>query len=249
MRPGAEQAVLLEVVCLHPRDAVPAAEGGADRLLLLADPMGVGCSPEPAAVSALLRESDLPVRVMLRLGEGLGVTGGELHRLAGLGSDYLSLGAAGVSFGFLDADLEIDRDACAALAAELDAPAWTFHHGFDAALETDRAWRDVAALALTTGLDAVASAGSTRGIVQGGDELVSRAAASPDVARLLLASGGLVPDQVPWLVRAGVRQFGIGATARPDRSWTKSSVDAGLVRSWRLLLDDALSRALGIPVD
>jgi len=36
---------------------------------------------------------------------------------------------------------------------------------------------------------------------------------------------------------------------RPGRSWTRSYVEAGHVRSWRLLLDDALDRALGAPAD
>ena len=43
-------------------------------------------------------------------------------------------------------------------------------------------------------------------------------------------------EQVPWLVRAGVHQFRIEGQARPGGS-AKAYVDAGLVRSWRLLLD------------
>ena len=239
------ERALLEVIVLHPRDAAAATEGGADRLLLLSDPSGVGTSPEPAQLSAVLRETDLPVRVMLRLGEGYAVTGGSFARLLGLASDYRQLGAQSFSFGFLDVDLEVDRATCAELAVELGVP-WGFHRGFDAALESDRAWRAVAELPL---LDAVASAGSMRGLAVGGDDLIARAAASPVVANLLLASGGLVPEQVPWLLRAGVRQFGVGRGVRPDRSWDKAYVDAGHVRTWRLLLDDALDRALGVPVD
>ena len=66
---------------------------------------------------------------------------------------------------------------------------------------------------------------------------------------MLLVGGGLTPDLVPWLVRAGVRRFAIGSVARQNGSWTRASVDVDRVRSWRMLLDDALSRALGIPVD
>ena len=51
----------------------------------------------------------------------------------------LELGATGVSFGFLDHDLEIDRASCSALAAELVGVGWTFHRGFDQALEARRA--------------------------------------------------------------------------------------------------------------
>jgi len=237
---------LLEVVVLHPRDADAATAGEADRLLALVEPDLGGRSPEPAAVSAILRETDLPVRVLLRLDDGLSTTGGELARLVGLARDYLTLGAAGVSFGFLDRDLEIDRVTCAELADELAGVPWTFHRGFDAALDAGRAWRDVRWLA---GLDAVASAGSTRGFATGGDELLRRCAADPEVAALLLASGGLTTEHVPWLVRAGVRQFSLGEEARPDGSWTKAYVAADYVRAWRMLLDDAHHRALGVPVD
>jgi copper homeostasis protein len=59
-----------------------------------------------------------------------------------------------------------------------------------------------------------------------------------------MPGGGLLGEHVPWLVRAGVRQFHIGRQARPGASY-KSYVDAGHVRSWRLLIDNASTRALG----
>jgi copper homeostasis protein len=240
------ERALLEILCLHVRDVRGAQEGGADRLLLMTDPQDGGRSPEPAQVSAICKDTDLPVRVLLRLNDGYSTTGGEFSRLVGLAEDFLSLGAASLSFGFLDADLEIDQATTAELVGALPEVPWGFHRGFDATLSADHAWRAVKHLPL---LDAVASGGSTRGLPVGGDELISRASADPDVARLLLACGGLNAEQVPWLVRAGVRQFGIGSGVRPGGSWTRSYVDAGHVRSWRMLLDDALSRALGLPVD
>ena len=165
----------------------------------------------------------------------------------GLAQEYLLLGARSLSFGFLDDDLEIDEATTSELVGSLPEVPWGFHRGFDAALRTDSASRR--AVARLPHLDAVASGGSTRGLPVGGDELMARTSPEPDVARLLLVCGGLSAEQVPWLVRAGVRQFGVGATVRPGRSWTRSYVDAGHVRSWRLLLDDALDRALGVPVD
>jgi copper homeostasis protein len=237
---------LLEVVVQHARDAEAATAGEADRLLAVAEAARGGRSPEPAAVSAILRETDLPVRVMLRLDDGLSTTGGEFTRLVGLARTYLTLGAEGVSFGFLDRDLEVDRATCTTLAEELSGTPWTFHCGFDATLDAGRAWRDVRHL---PGLDAVASAGSTRGLAVGGDDLVRRASADPGIAALLLAAGGLTTEHVPWLIRSGVRQFSLGAEARPDGSWTKAYVAADYVRAWRMLLDDAHHRALGVPVD
>lgn len=246
MSPSPTSVPLLEVGVVHPRDAAAATEGEADRLLLLSDPGSGGRSPEPGVLSAVLRETDLPVRVLLRYDDGLVADGTQFARLVDLGRTCCGLGASGVSFGFLDDHLEVDRATCSALAAELVGVPWTFHRGFDSALDSRRAWRDVLDL---PGLDAVASAGSTRGLADGGEELLARARKDPRIAALLLVSGGLAPEFVPWLVRAGVRQFALGDEVRQDRSWTKASVDAGAVRAWRMLLDDAHHLALGVPVD
>ena len=219
----------------HERDVAGAAEGGADRLHLVAEG---GLSPEPAVVSAVCRESDLPVFVVLRLNDSWTTTGGELTRLIGLGEDYLGIGASGLSFGFLDADLEIDTDVCNLLATSLPRVPWTFHHAFDDALDPRRAWRRVRGL---PGLVNVLSAGSPRGLAEGYEELLATAEEDTAVATLLMPGDGLLAEHVPWFVRAGVRAFHLGPQVRPGGS-DKAYVDAELVRSWRLLLEDAVSR-------
>lgn len=235
-----ELGALLEVVVLHPRDVAGADEGGADRIEVVANIEAGGLSPEPGVVSSICKETEVPARVMLRLNDGLSTTGGELSRLVGLAEDYMAVGAEGLVFGYLDSDLEIDLEVCGYLVDRLSGVPWTFHRAIDSALETDRAWRQLARL---PGLDAVLSAGSPRGLEVGHDELTDRAAADPDVARLLMAGGGLRAEHVPWLVRAGVRQFHVGSSVRPGGSWSKAYVDPGHVRAWRMLLDDALERA------
>ena len=235
-----QQSALLEVVVQHPRDVPGADEGGADRLEVAAAVESGGLSPEPAVVSSICKETKVPVRVMLRLNDGLSTTGGELSRLVGLAEDYLAVGAQGLVLGFLDADLEIDLEVCGYLTDRLPGVPWTFHRAMDSALVFDRAWRQVAQL---PGLDAVLSAGSPRGLEAGHEELTDRAAADPQVARLLMAGGGLRAEHVPWLAGAGVRQFHVGSSVRPGGSWDKAYVDPAHVRSWRLLLDDAVERA------
>jgi copper homeostasis protein len=230
---------LLEVAVLDPRDVPGAEEGGADRLHLAAAGPDVAMSPEPALVSAVCRETELPVFVLLRLNDSWTTTGGELTRLVGLAEDYLGCGARGVSFGFLDADLEIDADVCTHLAERLPGVPWTFGPAIDDTLEPRRSWRRLLDL---PGLVAVRSAGSPRGLGVGYDDLLAVAAADPAYARLVMPGGGLLAEQVPWFLRAGVRQFHLGPQARPGASY-KAYVDAGHVRSWRLLLDDALDRA------
>ncbi len=237
------RAPLLEVVALHPRDVPGAHDGGADRLFVVDEIEAGGLSVESATVSAICKETDLPVRAMLRLNDSYSTTGGELARLVGLAEDYLSVGAEGVSFGFLDVDLNVDVEVCEHLADALDGVPWTFHRAIDASLETTRSWRRLRGL---RGLDAVLSAGSQQGMDAGHDELTDRAAADPEVARLLMAGGGLQAEHVPWLVRAGVRQFQVDTAVRPGGSW-KSHVETGHVRAWRMLLDDASDRAAGRP--
>lgn len=112
---------------------------------------------------------------------------------------------------------------------------WTFSRAIDHALAPQRAWRDVRHL---PGLDAVWSAGSPRGLSAGYDDLLAMAEADSALAALLMPGGGLMAEHVPWFSRAGVRQFPLGAHARPGAS-SKAYVDSGHIRSWRLLLDDA----------
>lgn len=221
---------LLEVEVRGERDVPGAQEGGADRLLLSdAD----GHSPDLTTAAALLREADVPVRVMLRLNDSFTTTGGEFTRLIGLAEEYVAMGAEGVAFGFLDADLEVDVATCQALAEALPGVPWTFHDAFDACLDMRRAWRSLLPM---PGLDAVLTAGSPQGLGVGYDDLLATAQADPQAAALMLPGRGLLPEHVPWLARAGVGQFHLAGQARPGGSY-KAYVDAGHVRSWRLLLD------------
>lgn len=245
---------ILEVTVLSPRDVAGAVGGGADRLYLVADGAGSGRgsglgsglgaqggSPEPSVVSAVCRESELPVFALLRLNDTWTTTGGELTRLVGLAEDYLSCGATGLSFGFLDANLEIDVEVCAHLTRHLPGVPWTFHRAVDATLEPRRAWRSLIEL---PHLVAVRSAGSPQGLAVGYEELLDTAGSDPRIAALLMPGDGLVAEQVPWFARVGVTQFHLSTQVRPGASY-KSYVDAGHVRSWRLLVDSAAGRSLG----
>jgi copper homeostasis protein len=184
------------------------------------------------------RESDLTVFVLLRLNDSWTTTGGELERLVGLAEDYLACGATGVCFGFLDADLEIDVATCTALAERLPQVPWTFTRAVDSSLDPRRSWRRLLALPR---LLHVRSAGSPRGMDVGYDDLLATAASDPVLAARLMQGGGLAAEHVPWLVREGVRAFHVGRQVRPGGS-AKAYVDAGYVRSWRTLVDDAMAR-------
>jgi copper homeostasis protein len=231
---------LLEVAVLHARDVPGCVQGGADRLSLAVEGEGDGRTPDLATAASVIRATELPVRVMLRLNDTLTTTGGEFVRLVGLAEELVSLGAEGVEFGFLDADLEVDVETCRALAAALPGVPWTFHRAIDHVLEPARSWRHLTVG--LPGLTAVRSGGSPQGLTHGYDDLLALCEADPDVARLLMPAGGLLPEHVPWLLRAGVRQLHVDVQVRPGAT-TRSYVDADFVRSWRLMLDDAAARS------
>lgn len=238
----------LEVVALHPADAERAQEGGADRLHVCAitgaaDGTAADVARthavEPARLSAIVRATDLPVRVTLRLSDGLTTSGGEFSRLRGLASDYLSLGAEGIVFGFLTDDLRLDVDVCAELADAVDGAPWTLDRTFDHTLDLDRAWRQLEGL---PGLDAVHTAGSALDMSAGLEDLLAFLRRRRDAAPTVVAAGRVRAEHVPWLVRTGVTRVHLGTAVRPDGSWSKAYVDPDFVRSWRTLLDDACAR-------
>lgn len=223
---------LLEVVVLTADDARRAEEGGADRLMMVGELTGQGRCPEPAAFRRVRDACTIPIRPLLRLRDGYRSDGGEVTRLRGLASNYLSDGAEGFVLGFLDGYSQVDTEIVAALTDDGYWP-WTFDHAIDRCLDMDEAW---ARLRGMRGLDQILTAGSSRGLEIGLDDLVLRARADPEDARLILAGGGLVPEHVAWLSRAGVRAFQVGPQVRTGGSFA-ADVDPSLVRGWRILLD------------
>lgn len=229
---------LLEVIARHAADAERAEAGGADRVELVGSMEHDGLSPEPRLVEQVRAATTLPVRAMLRLREGFGTDGGEVAHLKGLVSAYEAAGADGLVLGFLNAHTEVDVEVVTEVVADA-RPGWTFHRAVDSCISTDRAWRELRHL---PGLDQVLTAGSARGVSEGLDELVQRARGDDFARRTIMAGGGLLPEHVPWLVRAGVRAFHIGSSARPLGSW-KAYVDPDLVRTWRTLVDEQVADA------
>jgi copper homeostasis protein len=231
---------LLEVIALGPGDVAGAEEGGADRLAVVAGVESDGLTPEVDTVREIKANCDLPVRVMLRDNDGYATSGSELTRLQGAAHQFAEVGADGFILGFLGPTVEVDVDATLALADEFGSIPWTFHHAVDHALDYDKAWQR---LRMMPRLDSVVTAGSARGVTAGLDELCRRAADDAYIAKMMMPGGGLRPDHVPWLARAGVRKFHVGSQGRPGGSW-KAYVDASMVRSWRTLVDDAVAAAL-----
>ncbi len=231
---------LLEVIALGPGDAAGAQAGGADRLEVVADMAADGLTPAVQTVRDIKRETSLPLRVMLRANDGFATSGSEMSRLRGAAQELAAAGADGFVFGFLAPSLDVDVDATVVLAQSTGGLPWTFHRAIDHSLDHDRSWRLLRDL---PGLDTVLTAGSARGVTEGLDDLCRRCRDNAWIANAVMAGGGLAPEHVPWLARAGVRRFHVGSRVRPGGAWN-AYADADLVRSWRTLIDDAVAATL-----
>ena len=241
---GSSESAQLDVVVLHARDAEAATAGGADRLLLSADPEEGHYSPEPAVVSAVVRETDVPVWVVLRTRE----TSHDSRRPAGRPRRRPSSSSAPAASPSASSTATWRSTArrCAEMCAELGGVPWLFH-GFDAALDAEHAWRDVSRAARA----GVGDLGRVHARARPRRRRADRAGqARPAGGRA--AHGRGRPDPRPGAVAGPGRRTPVRDRVlrpRPGGSWTRASVDVDHVRSWRMLVDDALVRALGIPTD
>ncbi|MEU4763565.1 copper homeostasis protein CutC [Actinosynnema sp. NPDC023794] len=217
---------MLEVIALDAADAEAAQAGGAHRLELTVDMAADGLTPPVTVLRDVLSATDLPVRVMLR--DAPGFAPGDLDGLRRDAAALREAGAAEFVLGFLDADGWVDEAACAALVAELDGCAWTFHRALDNSADPEAAWAVVGGL----GCDTVLAAGSARGV---GDGLavLERLAARQGAVRLLVG-GGLEVEHVAPLKAVGVTGFHVGSAVRPG-GWD-APVSAGAVRTWASLV-------------
>ncbi|MEU4739725.1 copper homeostasis protein CutC [Actinosynnema sp. NPDC023658] len=217
---------MLEVIALDATDAEAAQAGGAHRLELTVDMAADGLTPPVTVLRDVLSATDLPVRVMLR--DAPGFVPGDLDRLRRDAAALREAGASEFVLGFLDADGRVDEAACAALVAELDGCAWTFHRALDNSADPEAAWEVVGGL----GCDTVLAAGSARGVTDGFDVL-GRLAARQGAVRLLVG-GGLKAEHVAPLKALGATGFHVGSAVRPG-GWD-APVSAAAVRSWANLV-------------
>lgn len=223
---------MLEVIALDVQDARAAEAGGADRLELVTDMAADGLTPSLRTFHAVRAAVSLPLRVMLRAGDGFLAGGPEARdALCRQGRLLRAEGADAFVLGFLDGDGRLDARAVQEVCEALDGSPWTFHRAIDHA--ADRAGLRTRLGRLPgPGPDTVLTAGSRHGVDEGFGVLCAEAAGpGPRV----MAGGGLRPGHVRGLRAAGVDAFHIGGSAR-SAGWA-GPVDAGRVKVWRALLD------------
>ena len=186
-------------LCAETMQACLAArEGGAARIELCSALSEDGLTPSHGFIQAAVKESGLPVYVLLRPRAGDFVYSDAEFAL--MREDLLharALGASGFVLGILRADGTIDAERTRELV-ELAAPLEvTFHRAFDLTPSLDGALEDV----IATGCRRVLTSGGERDVVAGSGNLarlVVRAAGRIDIA----VGGGLRLDKATFVARA-----------------------------------------------
>ncbi len=191
---------LLEI-CVDSLESAQAAwNGGADRLEVCADLSQDGLTPTSALMSAIASQVDLPLHVMVRPRAGHFVSdAAEQEQMLRDIEFAKSAGAAGVVFGLLTPEHEIDRESCARLIEASRPLSVTFHRAFDACRDLEASFDTLLALGVervltSGGKDSVPEALDvlSRLIERGGDKLIvlpGGGVRSKDAARILLETG------------------------------------------------------------
>jgi copper homeostasis protein len=199
---------LLEVIACSVEDAEAAEQGGAGRLEVVRELGRGGCTPELALVRAILDRVSIPVRVMLRESDGFAYAGREeISRMCAFAREIASLPVDGLVLGFA-AEGALDISTSAELLHSAPVLKATFHHAFDAAVDTFDALARIKALPNVDRVLTSAPRLSWRHLVE---------AAQPGLT--IMAGGGMTGQRIPALARATpVAEFHVGrAASEPER--------------------------------
>jgi copper homeostasis protein len=224
--------LILEVIVQSVADAREAAAGGADRLEVVREIERDGLTPSLDLVRAIQAAVSLPLRVMVREGDGFGISGPEelrsLQRTFGILAD---LGVHGAVVGFAR-DGRLDLESIGAVLAAAPALPVTLHRAFDSVADP------LAAID-----DALAFPQIDRILTSGGDgDWASRCRrfagyAARAGSRLTFLPGGGVDEAALKVLAASacVGEAHVGKAAREPQVAT-AAVSATRVASLRALL-------------
>ncbi len=203
----------LEICVEGVASALAALEGGADRIELCESLAVGGVTPSAGAIAAACRHAGhRPVHVLIRSrGGAFDADPREWEAIRHDLAMAKALGAAGVVFGFLTTDHQIDEDRTAALIAEARPLSVTFHRAFDATADAPQALE----ILIRLGIDRVLTAGGVDG-ARVSIERIARLVEQAAGRITILAAGGLTTADFAALARVGVREVHAGSAAARD---------------------------------
>jgi copper homeostasis protein len=194
--------VLVEIAVTGLLDGLAAARAGADRLEVSSALSVGGVSPSLGLVKSLIRETGLPVVVLLRARPGGFETDrDDLRVMLADAEAYSAAGAEGLAFGFTR-DGRIDQEACAAVRKVMGQAKAVFHRAFDRLVDPTAALDELVDL----GFHRVLTSGGPPTALLGIDtlrRLVEKAAGRLDI----VAAGGVRVGNAQALLAAGMRQL------------------------------------------
>ena len=126
------RSYLLEVCIASTQDAIAASEGGADRLELNCALELGGLTPSTGLVAEVLQATKLPVIAMVRpRGAGFCYDAPEKRVMLRDAESLLQMGVAGIAFGALTPERDIDQAFCRELVQLAGDRETVFHRAFD----------------------------------------------------------------------------------------------------------------------
>ena len=173
---GLNMAGLLEVCVDSLPSARAAVAAGADRLELCAGLAVGGLTPYTALLRQIRRESDIPIRCLMRhrAGDFL-YTPDEIALLAEQIRELRAAGADGFVIGCLTPEGHLDKSAMAPLVEAAAGCGITLHRCIDVSVEPEKTYLD----AMELGIDTVLTSGAASSCL-GGMETIGRLLALRD---------------------------------------------------------------------
>ena len=156
---------ILEIAVDSLDSARAAIAGGADRIELCSALSVGGLTPYPALLKMIRRESDIPVRCLMRprAGDFL-YTADEIAMMAEQIAELRALGADGFVIGCLDADGNLDKNAMEPLLTAARGCGVTLHRCIDVSRMPTETYLAAHALGIDTVLTSGAAAGCLSGM-------------------------------------------------------------------------------------
>ena len=206
---------VLEVICCSLDDAIAARDGGADRLEVCSRLDLQGLTPAVEMVESIVHAVRIPVRVMIRGGDGF-MEAGEASAI----QEMSKLPLDGIVFGLLDTAGRLDFPAMDRVLRHA-APAWgwTLHRAFDFAVGTVE--EKLAAVAQHQRADRILTATAWK--------------LPPPPGLQFIAGGGLDTGNLQEYLDSPCREFHFGRAARTPAT-TTAPVDAQRVRELARIL-------------
>jgi copper homeostasis protein len=231
---------LIEVCTEGPDAAVAAERGGADRVELCAGLLEGGLTPSPGVVRATLGAVGIPVMAMVRP-RGGDFLYSDLEFAAMLAdvAAHKAAGVAGVVFGCLTPQGDIDTARTAALVAAARPLSVTVHRAFDMARDPEAALEAL----IGCGVERVLTSGQ-RPTAREGLPLLRRLLARAAGRIVVMGCGELRPDTIAAVRDAGLTELHFAAPKEVPSGmlWRNEAVGMGgtaLDREYRLTLTDS----------